>query len=385
MEVLTMDLNLSAIKDVVEIPNCGLYAKTPEALHELLNHLREVGYRVDDCSIKEKDRRPARDIQEKEGWYLWFASLLDSVKQVAKCVSCGQYISIRHTLLHGDKCEKCGALLYSKNLDGIPMSIPIVGDHDDQIEVIMKVREYDEKNELLILYPEPLGVEATGFPSSERDAQSLVTDRSDVFRPVGRYQKKFLAMPFDIRNWPQAVYRYGSSRAYLNYTEHKLLGGKEYKTDFLFPTYSIYEAWHWMPISRPNRILHEKIFSAAGQVSSADFYHQDGRPAFHEVIYNRMRIFVEHFTTIPLAEWDQFMRSAPQSGPGLIRAMASFCQGVPIEQAMYREEPNIGNALIGMFKIGCGKRLTSDESRTMKQALSDPEIFENMVDIYKQI
>ncbi len=135
----------------------------------------------------------------------------------------------------------------------------------------------------------------------------------------------------------------------------------------LRPSMSIFEAWHWAPLPRSPE-LHERIIHAARMVSRCDYYYQDGRPAFGGSAVTEMRLFVEHFTQLKLDEWDEMVRRASRSGPGMIRAIAMLCH----PQAEIEDRPNIGNLLVGLSKIMTGKRLTGGEVTTMRSAAADP-------------
>ena len=165
-----------------------------------------------------------------------------------------------------------------------------------------------------------------------------------------------------------------------NYREVNLYLGQEFEGMFgnlpVPETYNIYEAWHWMPL-QPSPTLHEKIIHAAGMVSRCDYYYQDGRPAFYDIHLQRMRLFVEHFTVLDLEKWDAMIRRADKSGPGLIRTIAAFCHDKPI----IKNEPNIGNVLVGLSKIASRQPLTDDEARAFRQGLENQKIRDNVLGI----
>jgi len=230
---------LEKLEGIVEIPQCGIYAKSPKALKNLFSELKKLGYKIEDCSKNERDSRPSREVQEKNGWYLWYASLKKNVcKRKGKCHSCKSYIDEKGIQTPEHKCEVCGAYTY----------------------------------------------------------------------PDERY----------------------------NHSIVRLYQGEEYAEHATLPipdSYTIYESWHWAPLN-PSLSLHEKIIGASGMVSRCDYYYQDGRDAFYSIHLERMRLYVEHFTTIPIDKWDAIIRRASKSGPGMIKTLAAFCQGIDVEKAV---------------------------------------------------
>lgn len=170
-----------------------------------------------------------------------------------------------------------------------------------------------------------------------------------------------------------------------NFSIVKLYQGKEYSEYGNLPveeSFSIYEAWHWAPLA-PSPSLHEKIIHAAGMVSDAGYYHQDGSAAFYGIHLQRMRLYVEHFTTIPLDRWDAMIQRAPKSGPGMIKTLAAFCQGTDVKNAVFENKPNIGNLIDGFSKMVSGRDITNGESVAMVDAMKDEEILNDFLGIFK--
>lgn len=168
------------------------------------------------------------------------------------------------------------------------------------------------------------------------------------------------------------------------YQSVKLYDGREFSEwDRLpFPeTASVYLAWEKGYPLGPSRTLHERIINGAGMVSRTDYYHQDGSVAFYDIHLLRMRLFVEHLTTLDLTAWNAMVARAPKSGPGFIRAAAAFCQGTKTPEVT--EEPNIGNLIAGHCKVARGEALNSDEARTYNAALGDDEMRETFFSIFK--
>ncbi len=398
-------------KDVVEIPNCSLYPKSPEALAALLEELKETGYEVKDCS--QDDSRPSREVQEKNGTYLWYASLRDDVcERKGKCGSCGSYIDVRGIQSHKHKCEVCGTYTYHEFVDGSTISFYFVEDASGERgfwsnDVKMKVFDYDEESGCLLLYPKPLdGRRLSGLKSDT--AQKVLDANSHQFHRIParlskgmrkhirrlktqgrhaqaeaiksrkenrRFGKSLIALPYEFHR----VGVVNTTDTYGNKWNHKvvkLFQGKEYSDMFdrlpIPESYTIYEPWHWAP-KVPSASLHEEIIHSAGMVSRCDYYYQDDRPAFYEVHLERMRLYVEHFTTINIDEWDNMISRAPKSGPGMIKAIASFCQGVEPNSARVTNNPNAWGAIAVLADAFSGRGITEDGLATVADALKDPK------------
>lgn len=91
-------------------------------------------------------------------------------------------------------------------------------------------------------------------------------------------------------------------------------------------TISIYEAWHWAPLDF-SEDLYRDIIYAVGMTSNCRFYNNDEDEAFKEFHLERMRRFVENFTTLPISKWNEMIEKAPKSGPSMVRAIYSFVEG----------------------------------------------------------
>ncbi|TFB09126.1 hypothetical protein E3V08_01320 [Candidatus Atribacteria bacterium MT.SAG.1] len=358
------------IQDVIEIPNCGLYAKTPQALKSLSDDLEKKGYKIEDCS-KDKNRL-AREVQEKKGWHLWYVSLKDDVYQRrGKCDSCGSYIDVRGIQSHKHKCEKCGEYTYLEYVDGSIVRFKFLLDDNEQRTfeptLRMKVFNYDDKLHCLLLYP---GLE---------NGNSLILQtwqrNKDKWQEVEKDGKRFIAIRYNpysayIEN-DAVISIYEVCGHQYNHKVVKLYDGKEYGDFNSLPipeSYIIYETWHWAPL-KPSPTLHERIIIAAGMVSDCGYYYQDGRSAFSNVHLERMHLFVKHFTTLDIKKWDKMIVGAPKSGPGMIKTVASFCDDHP----KIKNRPNIGNLLVGLSKVCSGRNLTEAEKTSMVNALKDPK------------
>ncbi len=140
----------------------------------------------------------------------------------------------------------------------------------------------------------------------------------------------------------------------------------------------IRETWSWAPLKKTGS-LSDEIFPAIGMVNDCGYYYQDGRKEFYDFHLERMRIFVENLTDIPIAEWDAMIKQAPLSGPGMIKAVSAFCQDLPAEEAWVENKPNAGNLLLGWSKVINGQARTVGEVDAMNNAAADREIREDFL------
>jgi len=152
----------------------------------------------------------------------------------------------------------------------------------------------------------------------------------------------------------------------------KLFGGKEFGDWDKLPipeNMSLYEAWHWMPLS-PGEGLYKKVMSAASQVSSKDHYHQDGRPAFNQTQIDWMLTFIDHFTTVDVEQVRPYLR-INLSGPAMIDTLAALTG----KKGTIPTMPNIGNALTFLGKVVEGKPVSHAEMVEARKArgLDDPD------------
>jgi len=199
---------------------------------------------------------------------------------------------------------------------------------------------------------------------------------------------------------------YGSRK---NYKDIKVFNGQKY--DGWFDKLPVPDTLHLSSryvgaykhsMTEPN--IHETIMSAAGQVSRADYYHQDGRPAFTQTAFDRMDHFVKNFVDVPYQSWRKFlqglgsktntqkqrMRTGPFGefiamargvggyqnidGPGFIYALAEWAGKMSDgRRKNVRDEPNIGNALEGAFKMMSGQKLNESEAAAMLEGLETKE------------
>jgi hypothetical protein len=362
---------LKAIQGVIAISG-SLYATSSEALQLLLEELAQSGYTVNnlrECDRRKKDGTSV-ETMEQNGWSLWFATL--DVRR-GKCKSCGGYISCGGIQMHGHKCELCGEVTYYDIVDGSTVRFSFIQrDERDQrhADITMKAKRWDTEEGYLYFYPEPKdGLWLKG----EAAVAEYLAANNNLWEAVTEGDQSLIRVRYPLE-WDYEVAAINPSESYGHYWNHsivRVLDGVEYPEHGQMPLpdmVSVYESWHWAPLG-PDPSLHETIIHAVGMVSRCDYYYQDGRAAFGDVHIKGMTTFVEHFTSLDLEAWTAMIRKAPLSGPGMIRAIAAFCH----PDAQVRDEPNIGNALVGVSKLLTGERLVGDEVTAMTAALQDPE------------
>lgn len=349
-------------KDVVSVMG-NLYVKTPKALKSLLADLGRRGYEVKDLRKESYrlDRGTTVEQMEKNGWSLWFASMPDL--RFGKCNSCKSLISTVGIRVHGHKCESCGEVTYYDMVDG--STLTFVFNTSDRgfmsPQLRMKVKLWDVANSVLYLYPEFL--EGGLSVVTGQRAETYLKQNSQLWRYASIGEEKLIAIyyPLEWKSDSAVIEPYDISGHHWNHKIVKVWDGKEYGEFDRLPvpeSMSIYESWHWSPLPATPR-LHERILSAAGQVSDKGYYYQDGRAAFSSRHWQEMAKFVRHFTVLDGDRFDAAWPRFRNSGPGGIDDLAHFCHGNPI----VTNEPNIANTLIALSKASGGQSLTEDETR----------------------
>ncbi len=361
---------------VVDIPQCGLYAKTPQGLAALMQQLLLDGYNIADNGESAHYRAPGT----------YYASLREDVAQfVGKCGSCKSYISRLGIETHKHKCEVCGAHTFIEYPDGAItrfrfLNDPEAGDYEPSIK--MKVKEFDDESGCLILYVTPEN--GNDFNDwSVKNALKVLKRNRPKFTFVTRGGFGFIAIRYAAYSMyveQDAVISMSEiTNQHRNFQCFKLYQGREYSEYDRLPvveSYTVRDASKWK-LLEPSPGLHEKIISAAGMVSRCDYYYQDGRCEFYDIHLLRMRLFVEHFTALNLQDWDTMIARADKSGPGMIRAIGHFCH----QQPRIVNEPNIFNLLIGASKLSSGERITAGEVEAMADAVKDPSIVRDFLAI----
>jgi len=341
-----------------------LYVKTPKALKTLLADLCKRGYEIKDLRKDEHrhDRGATVKQMEENGWSLWYASLPDLRR--GKCKSCGSLISVVGVHSHGHKCEVCGEVTYYDLVDGSTLTFVFNDDGERGFmspQLRMKVRFWDVESGILYLYPEFLEG-GLSVVTGER-AEAYLKRNSNSWRYGSVGDGKVIAIDYSFQ-WNRATAKiepYDSYGHYWNCSIVKVWEGKEYSEFDRLPipeSMSIFEAWHWSPLPATPH-LHERILSAAGQVSDKGYYYQDGRQAFYPGQWQEMAKFVRHFTVLDGDRFDAAWPRFRNSGPGGIDDLAHFCHSNPVVE----NRPNIGNALVAAGKLIEGQPLTEDEKR----------------------
>lgn len=382
------------------------YAHTQEAYDELRKKLVKTGYTIPDHA-KPKDGEAKKDDE--------FFSL-EGIN-FAECGSCESTISRLGVAMHNHQCECCGDPTFLKYVKDGAIRFKFMHDIDDDGreyiggDMTFRIFEYREVekgdwNELIVhaspilddyaneekqIYMRKgwLNVSTEGEAQDilERAAghnlykRSTVVDQDtgdDIAVLILKDHKSGLLQRGSVFNTSEIA---GEQR---NYKDIKIWQGKKYEG--FMAGLPIPETIHLSSkyigrekhsLAEPN--IHETIMRAAGQVSRADYYYQDGRPAFGEVVFERMNNFVKHSVDVPFEEWEQFLESLGKrvargqishyskiDGPGFIYALADWASKMSDGQRKHvKDEPNIGNALVGISKVAAGQALTDAEAVAM--------------------
>lgn len=360
----------------------SLYVKTPEALQVLFHELRAIGYEID--NLRQADYRKKNHVSvetmEKDGWSLWFAKL-DTRR--GKCGSCNQFISLSGIRSHGHTCELCGAVTYYDVIDGSLMRFSFI-ERDKggsgMADIKMKVKRWDTQEGFIYFYPEVLD----GLWLRGERALSYFNAYKDLWEEVTENEQKLIRMkypqPWDYNT--SVINPSDISGHFFNHSVVKVWEGKEYdeySSDFPYPdSISIYESWNSKrhPVSPT---LHTTILRATGQNDDKGWHYQDGRPWFTEKHWKNMSLFIRHFTELDADAFDKAWPSFRSAGPEGIDDLARFCH----RDAQVRDEPNIGNLLIGVSEIlSGGGYLTQGEISAVERAVADETVMSTVKKIF---
>ena len=351
--------NAEGIEGIVNIAQ-DLYCKTPESLAALKEHLIDVGYDIQD--LRKEEGRPSADVQEKNGWNLWFAKPSKKlVETKAECGSCKTLLDKDAVWRHGSQCSKCHeftAIKYSRR--GL-VSFSITDDDRSMYNLTLIIHSYDKDKKQLHFYmnpkqcrnPFPIRVSRLS-PSIEESYKNLA---SDIKKFPGHFKVQTIdgikvvsvnndADSHDIQS--PGINPIEISGELQNYNIVDVFKGKRYDSWGNLPipdSISIHEAWHWAPL-KPGPDLYKKILSAARQVSRKDYYYQDGRDAFFDLQIGWILTFIKHFTTLD-AERIAPLMCKDLSGPGFIDNLAKLTGN----NEHIQTEPNIGNAMVFFGKV----------------------------------
>jgi len=269
-------------ESVISINN-SLYAKTPEALEELLGKLRSIGYAIKDLR-KAEHREVSIAEMEKTGWSLWFASLKNI--QMGKCNSCHSLIKTNGIRSHGHKCEVCGAVTYYDVLDGSVVKFSFnterYRDLFFQPKICFIAKFWDAENAALYLYPDP--VLNDSLPDNDQRTKKYLQENKKFWRYVEKDGQRLILIKYANTGFVKDsdINMIDINGRQYNHSIVRVWQGKEYPEygDFPVPeTLNIYESWHWAPL-QPTPTLHERILTAVNMVSDIGYYYQDGRPVF---------------------------------------------------------------------------------------------------------
>ncbi len=333
-----------------------------------------------------------------------FLSLTDEEMHKAECRSCNAVISRRGVAAHNHKCEACGkptALTYTRD-GAIRLTFMDRGRYigNDVMFRIFEYREHVDRPHELVVYAAPILKEYESPDgrvyarrslfgvSSEDEAQVLLEDTKHLYR---RETVKVidgdatdvisvLAIPNHDPHFVTEKSVFNTSEIWgevRNYNSVKFWEGKKYGDFDRLPIpeslhlSSKYVDGHRHSLAEPDIV--STIMSAAGQVSRADYYHQDGRPAFSGLAYDRMTQFVTHFVDVPVKKWNTFLRGAPEDGPGFIYAFAAWTGKLSGTTKTVKDGPNFGNALTAMVRLSAGEPLSLQEAVAYEEGLQTPQ------------
>jgi hypothetical protein len=318
-----------------------------------------------------------------------------------ECGNCGGAISNAGTLCHNHRCELCGKPTYLEYVRGGTIRLAFIRNrervHDGTIS--FRVFEYRDDARELALYAVPLlDSQSIGDARSPEAAKRVLDAAAGLYRRETAVdgdgkEVDLIVVREDLGPLtPESVFDtyavHGSER---HCHPIRVFRGRKYGTfeDLPWPAMvSVSERFVGSRLSLADPSAHEAIMLAAGQTPSADFYHQDGRPAFGEVVFKRWDAFVRHFVDVDYAKWRQFARNAPRGGPAFIYALARWCADMSDgKRRRVTDEPNMGNTLAAMGKLLSGQPLTYREAVAAQEGeqelvneLGGPEGAFNFVD-----
>lgn len=345
MQIGTSEFKKSPLTDKTVLIMGTVYVKEEAELKKLAQRLRRRGYRVKRGETMNGD--PAS---------YWHASLRDDVLvYMGKCGHCGGYVSRYGIFAHGRDCELCGKPLAREYVDGGTIDFAFADDHRMRNTLCMQIKEFrpaeaDGEVSELILYPETLP-SWRFFVLSPREAGQTLSAHRHQFRVIEENGRKYIAIPHRNDGYVGVINPHDVHGGWRKGRVVRMFEGEEYPDIGGLPTYeslTIKPAWAGYPLA-PSPTLHETIIYAGGNVARIDYHYQDDRPAFTDRNVAAMHTFVEHFTTLDLAAWDDMVANASRGGPSFIRAAARFCQGR--SDPVVTNKPNIGNAIETIAKI----------------------------------
>lgn len=358
------DMNLSNFGDTVILVAGSLYVKAEVAMQQLIDELKTIGYNVK---------------KSEYGTNNWYASLHDIRK--GKCGSCDELISVYGIRSHGHQCEKCGEVTCWEIIDGTTICFKFIERDEGKespmmIDLKMTAKRWDSDAGYVYFYPQVEG----GLWTSKERAQACFEANSNKWEEVEEDGEKLIKMRHT-QPWDYEVCVFNSSDISgpcgktINHSIVKVWDGvvyEEWSWEFPLPeSISLNGTWH-MPLLPASPTIHSKILQAAGQTDDKGWHYQDGRPWFTAEHWRNMSTFIRHFTELDADKFDKDWLRFRKDGPGGIDDLASWCHS----DAVVRDEPNIGNLLIGFSKAGSGQRLEPGEVAAMKRSIDNEETFD---------
>jgi hypothetical protein len=314
----------------------------------------------------------------------------------SQCLHCDGIIAPHATHTHGHVCELCGKPTYLEyNRDEyITFQFMRNGSYVGDNSIVMRIYDYDTEKKELLLFPEPITAPTAKMRrlpffcvKDAQEAAALLDEAKDLYTMRSITENGITFEVMALKNQPSHAITAESVFNPSDITGTKSLTRDVYVYNGnIYPVFSFGEddklpipdhfgfsnAYMENRLSLANPRAHEIIMSAAGQVSRCDYYHQDGRPAFGDVVYKRWRAFIEHCVDIPVEKWDSFIKTAPRDGPSFINALAKWCSSVSgTGPRAVRDDPNMGNALEAAFKQQAGIPLTEAEVAAAIDGLED--------------
>ena len=342
-------------EEIVAIGGSEMYCLTHRARDEVLARLRELGYRVDDLADGDDssdDAARLKAITESRG-ARYYAHLDIST---GKCGSCQQYISTTGIRSHGHTCEKCGAITSQEIVDGSTVIFSFRDDGPTEFwgpELQLTTKRWKD-NHIWCYTSGMRGKRGLGsHEMTPGEIEEYLAKHHDKWRYETIDDEQFLVVFYEFRprlTYPnQLIVMKDIWGGVSNYSIVRVYEGKEYSEYRQLPvpdSLHIYDTQDWERL-QPSPDLHERLFTAVRQVSDCDYYYQDGRDAFSPEMFERMGLYVKHFTTLDYEAWRRLIPRIPLDGPGAIMTIARFCHPQPRVQ----NAPNIGNVLVALGEL----------------------------------
>lgn len=350
-----------------------LHATSEAALNQLLEFLAE------DYDIKDGN------LDEERPYDSYWCKLKESVcTKVCKCDFCQHNNSRNGSCCEGYTCANCGKVLYQEYLEGTVVRFTFRAQTEWHKDVSLVVRRYDHEKRQLVCYPDYYASNSWSAVSEEefpifmekhKDAYTEIEENGQKFLLFTYSRNGYLTEDIKINMSETHPHRDGRGRTQIHYETFYVYKELELKTLFgmgdglpVPETLSVYPTFR----HRPNPVTHQDIIHAARQVSRIDYYYQDGRPAFFEPSLEWMALYVENFTNLPADRFRKFLKNCHKDARGFITGMAHWVQKYTSEEPVIEDEPNVGNFMVGLAKMGSGQSLSRGEERAFLKSFDDP-------------